>query len=165
MKSLRLYLLLGGLLLTTYIVAQLNKPKEIDWAETLSSKDKIPFGTYVLYDRLKDLFPGAHITPFRQAVYNVIAEDSVKQASYIIICSGIELSKPDYTELTKYIKEGNDVFIAAQYFGKLFEKNSVSTDLFLLLSMRLILLFSTKAFVLLKQFYNVLQKFLTSNCT
>jgi len=123
MKSLRLYLIVAGVILIVYIVAQLNRPKAIDWTETLSSKEKTPFGTYILYNRLNDIFPGAKITPFRQPVYNVIAEDSVKQATYIIICPGFEISKPDYAQLIKYIKDGNNVFIATEYFGKLFNKN------------------------------------------
>jgi hypothetical protein len=128
MKSLKLYLILAGVLLIIYIVAQINRPKAVDWNETFSNKDKIPYGTYILNNRLKDLFPKAQIKTYRQPVYNVIAEDSVKEASYIIICREIELSKPDYGQLIKYIKEGNDVFIAAEYFGTLFNKNlSIST--------------------------------------
>ncbi|MGZ3873739.1 MAG: DUF4350 domain-containing protein [Mucilaginibacter sp.] len=123
MKSLKLYLIAGAVLLIIYIVALLNRPKTIDWTETFGNKDKIPFGTYLLSSQLGDIFPGERITPVRRPVYNVIAEDSIKQACYIIICQGAEFSKPDYTELIKYIKQGNDVFIAAEYFGKLFDKN------------------------------------------
>jgi hypothetical protein len=122
MKSLKVYLIIGAVLITIYIVAKINQPKAIDWAETLSSKDKIPYGTYILSNQLKNIFPGAHVNTYRQPVYNVIAEDSIKQAPYIIICPGVEFSKPDYTQLIKYIKEGNDVFIAAEYYGKLLEK-------------------------------------------
>jgi hypothetical protein len=48
MKGLRLYLIIGGAIFVIYLVAQFNRPRAIDWSETLSSKDKIPFGTYVL---------------------------------------------------------------------------------------------------------------------
>jgi hypothetical protein len=48
MKSLKVYLIIGAVLITIYIVAKINQPKAIDWAETLSSKDKIPYGTYIL---------------------------------------------------------------------------------------------------------------------
>src|SRR5476651_536995 len=121
MKSLKLYLIIAGVILVLYIVAEATQPKAIDWSETFSNKDKIPFGTYVLYDRVKDLFPNSQITTYRQPIYNVIAEDSIKQASYIIICRGIDLSRADYDELVKYIKAGNDVFIAAENFGALLD--------------------------------------------
>lgn len=122
MRSLKLYLIAGAVLLAIYIVAKINEPQPIDWTETLSSKDKIPFGTYVFSNRIGDIFPGAKIVTYRQPVYNAIAEDSIKKSTYIIITEGIQLSKIDYTYLTKYIKEGNDVFIAAEYFGDLLEK-------------------------------------------
>ncbi|ASU36019.1 DUF4350 domain-containing protein [Mucilaginibacter xinganensis] len=131
MRSLKIYLIIGTILLIIYLVAKVNQPKAVDWTETLSSKDKIPYGTYILANRLNDIFPGARISTYRQPVYNVIAEDSIKQASYLIICPGVDFSQPDYSQLIKYLKEGNDVFISAEYFGKLFEKKlSIETKTF-----------------------------------
>jgi len=128
MKSLKTYLIAGGIILIIYIVAQFNRPKAVDWNETLSSKDKAPFGTYILNDRLNDIFPGAAITRYRQPVYNVIVDDSLANSTYVVICSDIDLSKTDYNHLLTYIKKGNDVFIAAADFGNMFEKKlSVTT--------------------------------------
>jgi hypothetical protein len=56
MKSLRIYLIVAGLLLTIYIIAQVNRPKAVDWKITLNSKEKTPYGDYILYNRLGDLF-------------------------------------------------------------------------------------------------------------
>jgi len=132
MKSLKLYLIVGSILLAIYIIAQLNRPKTVDWSESFSDKEKTPFGTYIIYNQLKDIFPKSQIMPYRQPVYSVIAEDSVKNSSYIIICPGFELTKADYDQLIKYLKKGNDVFIASSYFGKAFDKNlSVKTEVFL----------------------------------
>ncbi len=122
MKSLRLYLIIAGVLLIVYIVAQLNRPKAVDWSETLSSKEKAPFGTYILNNRLKDIFPKSTVVNYRKPIYNVLAEDSLKDATYIIICPEIELTKADYGKLSAYLNKGNDVFIVANYFGKAFEK-------------------------------------------
>lgn len=128
MKGLRLYLIIGGLIVLLYLFAQINKPKEIDWSPTLSSDDKIPFGAYILHDRLNDIFPGSHIKPYHEPVYNVIVDDSVKNSSYVIICKEIQLTKYDYNKLTGYLRKGNDVFIAAESFsGALGEKLNLST--------------------------------------
>ncbi|TWI99832.1 uncharacterized protein DUF4350 [Mucilaginibacter frigoritolerans] len=121
MKSLKLYLIFGGALLLIYIIVQLNQPKIVDWTETLSSNDKIPFGTYILDKRINDIFPGAKIIRYRQPVYNVIAEDSIKGSTYIIICPGANFTKVDFVQLKKYLNQGNDVFIASDYFGTTFE--------------------------------------------
>ena len=123
MKSLKIFWIIAGLLLVLYIIAQATRPKEIDWTESLSSKEKAPYGTYVLKSRLNDIFPQAAVSAYRQPVYNVIADDSAKNATYLIIAPGLQLSKDDYEQLIKYIKKGNDVFLATEYFGALFNKN------------------------------------------
>jgi len=121
-RSLKIYLISAAVLLVLYVIVQANRPKSVNWLDTLNDKDKIPFGTYILFDRLKDIFPGADIVTYRQPVYNVLAEDSVKNSSYIIVTPEIELTETDYGQLIKYVKAGNDVFIGADYFGKLIKK-------------------------------------------
>ena len=123
MKSLKIYWIIASVLLVAYIIAQFYRPKEINWAESLSSSEKAPYGTFILKERLKDIFPGAAVVAYRQPVYNVIAEDSVKNATYIIVAHGLQFSKADFEQLTRYVKEGNDVFVAAEYFGELFEEH------------------------------------------
>ena len=122
MKSLKAYLIIAGVLLAFYITAQLNQPKSVDWSENFSSKEKSPFGTYILFNRINDIFPGSKITTYRQPVYNVIAEDSIKNSSYLIVCQSIAPTPADYEQLTNYIKQGNNVFIASDYFGGAFDK-------------------------------------------
>lgn len=122
MRSLKLYIALASVLLLLYVVAEYNRPKATDWSETFSNTDKIPFGTYILYNRLHDIFPGSAIQPYREPAYNVIADDSLKNSNYIIICNTLKLTEYDYGKLTQYISKGNDVFIAAAEFGGLLEK-------------------------------------------
>jgi len=117
MKDLKLYIFLASALLIFYIEAQYNKPKPTDWTTTLINTDKIPFGTYVLYNRIDDIFPGAKINTFREPVYNVLNDENVKNSTYIIIANEVDLDKEDYTKLVDYIKKGNEVFIAADGFG------------------------------------------------
>ncbi|WP_431199250.1 DUF4350 domain-containing protein [Mucilaginibacter sp. P19] len=118
MKSLRVYLIALGSLMLIYLVAQYNRPKAINWNETLDINDKIPFGTYILYSQINDIFPAANVTTYREPLYNVINDHGIKHATYLIICSSINLNEYDYIKLRKFVNEGNDVFIAASYFGE-----------------------------------------------
>jgi hypothetical protein len=117
MKDLKLYIFLASILLVFYLVAQYNKPKPTDWSTTLVNTDKIPFGTYVLFNRIDDIFPGAKIKTYREPIYNVLNDEGVKNSTYIIIADGIELNKYDYAKLVDYAKKGNEIFIAANSFG------------------------------------------------
>jgi hypothetical protein len=121
MKDLKIYLFFASALLIVYMVAQYNRPKAVDWKETLNNEDKIPFGTYIAYNRLHDIFPHAPISTYREPVYNVLTEKQVKNSTYIIIANSVNLDEYDYGKLSKYIKAGNDVLIAASYFGAYFQ--------------------------------------------
>jgi hypothetical protein len=122
MKDLKYYIIGSVVLLVFYVMAQFNKPKEIDWTTTLRNNDTIPFGTYVAYKQINDIFPGANVITKREPVYNVLKNHSYENAAYIIICSSANLDKQDYDKLTAFVKNGNDVFIAAASFGRYFNK-------------------------------------------
>jgi len=117
MKSLRVYIITLSVLITIYIVAQYNRPKAINWTETFSSTDKIPFGTYILYNRLNDIFPNAKVQAVREPVYNVINDLKITHGTYLIVSNSVNLNEYDYKKLITFIKNGNDVFISAAYFG------------------------------------------------
>ncbi len=117
MKSLRIYIITVAALLILYLVAQYNRPNAVDWTETYNSNDKIPFGTYVIYNRINDIFPKAKVKTFHEPIYNVINDHGISHGTYLIICSDVNLNEYDYKKLIKFIKNGNDVFISAAYFG------------------------------------------------
>jgi hypothetical protein len=129
MRDLKIYISLASIVLIVYLIAQFNKPKPTDWSTTLSSNDKIPFGTYILYNRITDIFPGAKVKTFREPVYNVIADENIENGTYIIIGDDIDIDTNDYVQLKKYIEKGNDVFIAANTFsGELSKTLKVYTE-------------------------------------
>jgi hypothetical protein len=117
MKSLRIYIITMAVLIVIYLVAQYNRPKAIDWTEIYSNTDKIPFGTYIIYNRLNDIFPKAKVQSLREPVYNVINDRKITHATYLIIANSVNLNEYDYKKLLTFIKNGNDVFISASYFG------------------------------------------------
>ena len=123
MKNLRTYIITIASLLIIYLVAQFNRPNAIDWSETFNSNDKIPFGTYVIYNRLTDIFPKSKISTFREPVYNVINDHGINNGTYIIICYRLNLNEYDYQKLKGFIKKGNDVFISAVLFGNELQKD------------------------------------------
>ncbi|MDR6942874.1 DUF4350 domain-containing protein [Mucilaginibacter pocheonensis] len=113
MKDFKIYITIASLLLIGYVVAQYNKPSPVNWQSTLYRNDKIPFGTYILYHQLNQLYPGARVINTNKSVYNVFHNDSLQQGNYIIIAKSIKLNKFDFGEMLKYIKAGNSVFMSA----------------------------------------------------
>jgi len=69
-NSFRLYLLGLLVLFGAYVALEYYRPKPLDWRPTLSNADKIPYGTYALYDVLPQLLGTTEVTSVRLPVYN-----------------------------------------------------------------------------------------------
>ena len=70
MKGYKKFIIAFIAIVTIYIVAEMNRPRPFNWELTLSKDDKDPYGGYILYQQLKDLFPRAEIKSYRLPVYN-----------------------------------------------------------------------------------------------
>lgn len=116
MKLYRFYIIIG-LLLLIYIVLAIYKPKQFNWDITLSKNDKNPYGAYILYSQIKDIFPRSHIINSRLPVYNQLKSNIQDTSAYVLIAPQLNLQKEDVKELLDFISKGNTVFIAAYELG------------------------------------------------
>lgn len=122
MKDLKIYLIIGFSLLIFYCVVQYNRPKPVNWNSTYLDSDKIPYGTFILYHQLNDIFPGSSIRSSRQSIYNTLInsqkEKIYRPGSYLIISPKTDVDEYDYAQLVDYMKDGNAVFIASFYLNR-----------------------------------------------
>jgi hypothetical protein len=116
MKDFKIYIIIACILLGLYLVAEYNKPNPTNWSPTLFYGDKIPFGTYVLYHQLGDLFPEAKVTKTDSPFYDIFRKLDDSSATYLVFAKLAKVDKPGYDELIKYIKKGNSVFISSFRF-------------------------------------------------
>ncbi len=70
MTTFRFYLLGLLALFGAYVALEYYRPKPLDWTPTLSNKDKIPYGTYALFDALPALLGTDSVESLRLPVYN-----------------------------------------------------------------------------------------------
>lgn len=117
MKDFKIYFSVAVILLVVYLVAQFNKPAPVDWRSTLYYKDKIPFGTYVLYGQLNTIFPGAAVTNFNKTLAEVLPTEKSTPGNYIIIANSVDLNSYDFKAMVDFIKNGNSIFISAFEWG------------------------------------------------
>lgn len=119
MKGLRLYLTGSALVMLLYLIAQYYKPKPTDWTPTYLKEDKIPMGTYILYQELGSIFPKSVISPSRLPVYNTLKDKEFIRTNYLFIAGEVRMDEYDYQELVKYMEKGNNVLIAAYQLSDL----------------------------------------------
>ena len=100
------------------IVTEVVRPKPLNWRPSYTSSDKIPFGCYVLFHELPNLFPEQKIHTTNESLYNMLAKrDSSTTSNYLLINDFLDLDKQEAFKLLQYVHDGNDTFIAASSFG------------------------------------------------
>ncbi len=101
-----------------YGLFEYYRPKPIDWAASYSNKDKIPFGTKVLYDLLPDIFANRDVESLRLPIYNHLTESKLpSRSNYIFVCQNFDIDKNDRLQLLNYVHKGNNAFISAYDFS------------------------------------------------
>ncbi|MCK6648321.1 MAG: DUF4350 domain-containing protein, partial [Bacteroidia bacterium] len=109
------------------ITLQIIAPKPINWNPTYIKKDKNPFGTSALFELLSSLFSNTSET--KGTIYTTLNNSNKKECSYIIINEGFSPDELDTRELLNFVKNGNNAFIAANYFsGKFADTLHLKTD-------------------------------------
>lgn len=117
MKWMRGYIVIMVLIICAYLYAEYKRPPVIDWTPTLSYMDKIPYGTYIVYNQLKELFTEKPEV-LRIPVYDQVNNREDSGEAYILIAGEINTTGTDDDELLRYISLGNTVFMAAENFSK-----------------------------------------------
>jgi len=100
-------------LLLLYVIAELNRPQPLNWNITLSKEDKNPYGAYILYKHLKDIFPSSSIVSLREPAYNLLHNANIQNAVYIVLSPAFGAGAADVNELLDFARQGNHVFISA----------------------------------------------------
>lgn len=92
--------------------------KEIDETISLNRKDKIPYGTYVAYNSLPHLFPGAaiHNNTFQPGMWDSVSAYD-KDQLFICICDHFNPDEYEMKRLIAFAESGNDVFLSARYYS------------------------------------------------
>jgi hypothetical protein len=70
LTTFRWYLLGILVLFGGYVALEYYRPKPLDWSPTLSNKDKIPYGTYALFDGLPQVLGTDSVASVREPIYN-----------------------------------------------------------------------------------------------
>jgi len=121
MKNYRIYAVLLGLLFTVFILIEYYRPQPIDWNQTFSNKDKIPYGTYVLFNLLPDLFKNQPVKTSRLPVASQLESNNYPVSNYVFVNNAFEIDSLDLQALLTYVKNGNQVFISAREYTALLE--------------------------------------------
>jgi len=114
--------------LLAFAVFEWLKPRPVDWTESYSGLDKVPYGCYIMRDMLPQLFDADSLSYQNEPIFT--AEwDSTQSKNYIYINGSFSPDKYEAGKLIEQLEHGNNIFIAAhQISGKLADTLSIDID-------------------------------------
>ena len=118
MKGYLKYILLITALFALLVYLEAIAPKDVDWRQTFSGHDKIPFGTWVLRNELAGIYQGAEVKDISRSFYEYENETEAINNSIVIITNFFRPDSLDLDFLFQKAKSGADVLIAANYFSE-----------------------------------------------
>lgn len=119
MKDSHKYLAFLVVLFSIFVMVEYYAPRPVNWRVTYSKNDKIPYGNFVLFDFLTDIFPGKKIEVTEMPLYNTLKNADSHPGNYIIINHSFGPDKLDVRTLLSHVGQGSHVFIAANQFDGL----------------------------------------------
>jgi hypothetical protein len=100
-----------------FVLFEYMAPKKPDWTPSFKRYDKIPFGSFILFELLPDIFPACKIEKNDSSLYLKFRNSESTNSSYIIITQEFNPQKVSLESLLSFVERGNKVFIAAEVFG------------------------------------------------
>ena len=120
-----------AILFVLLVFIEYFSPKPTNWTPSFDSRDKIPYGLYMLENTLKDVFPGQKISVVDSSFYQVINNLNGNGYNYIMVSDGddeADFKKKEISELLSWIRKGNNVFISAFRFRGLSDSLKYDMD-------------------------------------
>lgn len=100
-----------------------NKQKT-NWQLTLDRKSKSPYGTYIAFSHLQDIFPEAQISTTKQlskTLNEIINQTGIFPATnnlIIVVVTDFNVSTETFDKIQSYLAMGNQMIICAQQFSE-----------------------------------------------
>ncbi|RMB64026.1 DUF4350 domain-containing protein [Dokdonia sinensis] len=100
------------LLFAMLIYLETTEKEDINWFPTYSKKDKIPYGTFVLYNTLKESRGAENIVDVNRPPFEVL-QDSSFEGTYFFINTQVPFDEAEANRLLKWVTAGNTLFVAS----------------------------------------------------
>jgi hypothetical protein len=117
MKRPPLYIVPFVVMFIIVVAVQLGAPPAINWDPSFTRSDKVPYGAYILYDLLPQIFPNGAVATISEPAYNALSYRGTTGEVYLAVNDRFDVDELDTRALLEYADSGNTLFIAAEDFG------------------------------------------------
>lgn len=103
------------LLIALLVVVQSAQPEELNWFPSYSSKDKIPLGTYVFHDQLKQKTAPQTTEEVKTPPFEFLLDSVNNNGTYFFVNNEVSFDPSETKKLLKWVGRGNTLFVSATY--------------------------------------------------
>ncbi|WP_299112726.1 DUF4350 domain-containing protein [uncultured Winogradskyella sp.] len=105
-----------GAVIVFMMIAEVTKPKALNWRDSYSAADKIPLGCYILFNEL-DTFSSGKVLTSERSIYEYLKDiDTSTSKSLVFINNYISFDSEESKAIMDFAENGNTVFISGNYF-------------------------------------------------
>ncbi|MUU77563.1 DUF4350 domain-containing protein [Winogradskyella endarachnes] len=128
-KRSKIALYIIGAVIVFMMIAEIAKPKALNWRNSYSAADKIPLGCFVLFNEL-ETFSKGDVLVSKQSVYEYLKDQEFSEPkSLMLINNLVSFDNEESNALMKFVEDGNTVFISSSYFyGNVLDTLNVSVQ-------------------------------------
>jgi hypothetical protein len=118
-----------GVVIVLMMIAEITKPKALNWRDSYSAADKIPLGCYVLYNEL-ETFSSGDVLVSDQNIYEYLKRaDTLTKKTIVFINDRIYFDTEESEALLNFVDKGNTVFLSSTYFfGNALDSLNISVE-------------------------------------
>lgn len=114
-KTYKIGILCFLLLLALLSYLEASQPEPVNWYPSYSASDKIPLGTHVLFENLKDEFQ--EVRSVVQAPFEFLT-DSTPKGIYFFVNNQLSFDEAEVSKLLSWVEKGNTLFVASDALSK-----------------------------------------------
>lgn len=111
MRWLRGYIVAMLLVIGLYVLAEYTRVPELNWRPSLSSHDKIPFGTWVLFHEMGGLFDEKP-KESREELYEMLNDREDSGTAIVLVEPRFKPGEAAVNELLRFVSLGNTIFLS-----------------------------------------------------
>ncbi|WP_412561254.1 DUF4350 domain-containing protein [Winogradskyella sp. MIT101101] len=115
-KRSKIALYIIGAVIVFMMIAEVTKPKPLNWRDSYSASDKIPLGCYILFNELETFSDGEILTSERTIYEYLKRVDTTTPKSLVFINNYLSFDKEESLALMDFAEKGNTVFMSGNYF-------------------------------------------------
>ena len=118
-----------GAVIVFMMIAEIAKPKALNWRDSFSAADKIPLGCYIMYNELETISEDDILVSDR-SIYEYLKKiDSTAPKTLVFINNRIYFDAEESKALLDFVDKGNAVFISSTYaYGNILDSLHISIE-------------------------------------